>query len=1809
MASEADASCEEDPNFAVICAFFEKFGQLIGITDVDFCELRSMLENTYEVSQYLIDLHIKLLRKIKRTASPPEKWEKFLIKFCHTFSSLEAWQVERFGYKKAKLATKVRVLKELLEAQFDFNSKFKIEVNKLSSKELRAEPLGRDKFGHAYWFQSDENYQIRVYKEDLDDEKWTLVAKDRGGLLSLIATLSEGETKLSSDSAGNEDSNSLSEKPIIDTGQQDTDSKKTSDDEDLALDNKEIEPAKDESPVEAVAKDEAPESKSPEPDSEETVLQGAIQEPVMRIEGEGSGADNESFIIGDIIEEGVMYFQGRGSGEDCQTGNSSEETENGPTKSETETHDQVKELESKAVEAQEETLDKPAKDELDANKAPENTEPQSNGESKQATAGNNSEEITASEEPVALKPTADLEEAPEAVINEPKCEKKQAYTCGKEEENGKQTPVVEIVDVSNNGHLEELEVVKDSGSPHSSNGKSQEQDPLADDQPVAGNDSESLQTANEPKALKGASAESSITNSPSETVEENSPISMVELTPGESCDGPRETTLNAPPSEEPEAAKLVPEKNILSFSLDFKDSPSPPADSVQKPSPMRAVRKRGLEASATKAQESDDNPGKRMKLKGRRQVDAALRKSVEQRIEQLHGSSSDSKESEEESQEPKKAGRFAKKKPSKAEESDDSSSKKSAKKAGKKHSRMLLGLQIGDDSFSEERPQLRQSRRIAQLKIREQSQQKYATNAVSDEGKKDKDETWKMSKKSVDLDSEPEEAKVGRKRKKKKEKPANQIFNEHRPWQSSSEDSEEVAEEEDDEEIEDEDDAPLGPLKSDHEFSPESEDDDDEEWQPVKRARTARKESDSEEVDDLPCQKCMKNDHPEWILLCDKCDNGWHCSCLRPPLLGIPEGDWFCPPCEHIILLERLQAKLVEYDKKLSKKSIEDRRKERLAYVGISLNNVLPNKAHLEHRKKKRRHSSEGLSGSWSESESERSASESDSDEPIYQLRQRRQTKSYKFNEYDEMIKDAIGEDTEQPEDTAGNLGRGKDIQTIVKGLEEEPEPAPKDESVVKNEEENRPSAVHLKKMLRKKHRKLNSLDFDSEEEDISDEDFKGSSDDSDEEEEEELSENSEDSDDYVGRKRRKAAPTRRSTRARTRRFEDEDFINDDTDDEAPKRKRKKSSWDESETDESDLSGYGRSSKAKQKKKKLGQKESATKKSRPRIQYGGLTSSDEEEMGRGRRTRGKKATYVDALGSESDEEPVSRNNPRKILSDDDDDDFVANEDDEPDEEDKDSEDKPEPEDEDDEDNSEEEELPVKPRLIVPKIYIKKPLSNKTAAGPLENSKAAQFKPKPSNPIIAANDGAPTKGILSLESNVRDGEVGGLDKPAAKRPRKPSIVHEPIVSNVSALIKNDIENDDLSEPPGISLPMFDELDSSHPKDLLDDSPRKRKARGALKKKLEATGAASVKFTQPAIEIAAPPQPFLQAQPAPSVITRMLQTKPGASVYPVGRIRPKQFATMRDDDSDESSPKHSPASSPSIGQIGGVSTVYNLAGAPQGNAPLPYRHSGPPHPGMNHYPRGPLGMAAPAYHRGMDPSPSGGSVISFSDAPAAAPSGSAPISAPDNLNRRPQVNQRYPPPTGAALGTPRPPLHLYRPPPPGNSGTPVGAPYVPPLGATNGPPPSHPPYHVAGAVNGPLPPPQPYPSPPVAANVPPAVLPYPPSVPAAPNIGAQPAHSQYVPPQPPVSDGAPPSGHPPEGYYGSYPPSTANEDALQPSSYGGLPPETGPPYQEPYGSEGAPNAPAGPAKAFEEESGGEFAGLASYFSSQREDDLDS
>lgn len=102
-----------------------------------------MLENTNDVSEDLLMFQVRLLRKLKKSVHV-EKWERALSKFAHAYSSADGWEIERFGYKRCKLALKLRLLKNLLEAQFDGNLKFKNEINNKPAEELRSEPLGEN---------------------------------------------------------------------------------------------------------------------------------------------------------------------------------------------------------------------------------------------------------------------------------------------------------------------------------------------------------------------------------------------------------------------------------------------------------------------------------------------------------------------------------------------------------------------------------------------------------------------------------------------------------------------------------------------------------------------------------------------------------------------------------------------------------------------------------------------------------------------------------------------------------------------------------------------------------------------------------------------------------------------------------------------------------------------------------------------------------------------------------------------------------------------------------------------------------------------------------------------------------------------------------------------------------------------------------------------------------------------------------------------------------------------------------------------------------------------------------------------------------------------------------------------------------------------------------------------------------------------------------------------------------------------------------------------------------------------------------
>lgn len=48
---------------------------------------------------------------------------------------------------------------------------------------------------------------------------------------------------------------------------------------------------------------------------------------------------------------------------------------------------------------------------------------------------------------------------------------------------------------------------------------------------------------------------------------------------------------------------------------------------------------------------------------------------------------------------------------------------------------------------------------------------------------------------------------------------------------------------------------------------------------------------------DVSCQQCGSGERADELLLCDKCDKGFHMKCLRPIVVRVPIGSWLCPKC------------------------------------------------------------------------------------------------------------------------------------------------------------------------------------------------------------------------------------------------------------------------------------------------------------------------------------------------------------------------------------------------------------------------------------------------------------------------------------------------------------------------------------------------------------------------------------------------------------------------------------------------------------------------------------------------------------------------------------------------------------------------------------------------------------------------------------------------------------------------------------------------------------------------------------------------
>ncbi|XP_064554223.1 microtubule-associated protein futsch [Drosophila montana] len=201
-------SCANDPDFAVICAFFQKFAKDLGLALPNFKHLQEWLTNNDEVAE-LRDMHIKLLRKTRKTVHE-KSWESSVSKFCFGYSLQDAWEIERFGYRNSSLKVKLRILRELLESQFERNAKFRANILTQNASTLRAQPIGRDRLGHAYWLTQDGDCNLRIYQEHLDEEIWQVVATNRDEFVNLIARLRGNEVVLPSKDIGEADEDTTS---------------------------------------------------------------------------------------------------------------------------------------------------------------------------------------------------------------------------------------------------------------------------------------------------------------------------------------------------------------------------------------------------------------------------------------------------------------------------------------------------------------------------------------------------------------------------------------------------------------------------------------------------------------------------------------------------------------------------------------------------------------------------------------------------------------------------------------------------------------------------------------------------------------------------------------------------------------------------------------------------------------------------------------------------------------------------------------------------------------------------------------------------------------------------------------------------------------------------------------------------------------------------------------------------------------------------------------------------------------------------------------------------------------------------------------------------------------------------------------------------------------------------------------------------------------------------------------------------------------------------------------------------------------
>ncbi|XP_055479273.1 remodeling and spacing factor 1 isoform X1 [Psammomys obesus] len=1200
------------PNFAVVCSFLERYGPLLDLPELPFPELERVLQapppdlGNGEVPKELVELHLKLMRKIGKSVTA-DRWEKYLIKICQEFNSTWAWEMEKKGYLEMSVECKLALLKYLCECQFDDNLKFKNIINEEDADTMRLQPIGRDKDGLMYWYQLDQDHNVRMYIEEQDDQdgsSWKCIVRNRNELAETLALLkAQIDPVLLKHSSQQEDSSR--ESPTL----EDEETKKeeetpkqeeSKENEKTKVDDQSLDSGKhcvasvlEETAVKIEKEDEKELVKLPVIVKLEKPLSETEGKKIIREESD-SFKENVKPIKVEVKEcrvdskdlKGSLERTGTQEPERVEFGGNIKSSQDITEKSTEETeklkNDQQAKIPLKKREIKlSDDFDSPVKGPLCKSATPTKEFLKDEVKQEEETCKRVSAISALSHEGKQL---VNGEISDDKATPNFKTEQMETQLCDTKEDhsnipskegnailegNGAECLNSVIISTKTSEFEKEVPLGKaiDSSVPvlesHSQKRGLEEPGPPNTEMQL-----EPPEKATDISSKPPLSA----TESSNTKVEEKAPKSKTENhTPGIECLEKVEKAKKTLVDKDIQRLSPIPEEAVRSAvesekpdPFEVPETPLPPE--VTDPKEKLTSERKGVECLSRGSSEGqslesaspeilqDNSESLKVEMANLDNAQASGMEDVSETKGSVQkskfkyklvpeGDSAASENTEITSERQKEGIKLTirissrKKKPDCPPQIVDTESKE--KKVGKEEEKTSLGRTL--------RRSPRISRPTAKVaEIRDQKADKR--RAEGEDGVEGEAAALQKAEKKEHL--------------KKAEKDANSKVSKVKPkgkvrwtgsrtrgrWKYSSNDETEGS------------DSDKSSAASEEEEAKESEDavlpDDDE-----------------------PCKKCGLPNHPELILLCDSCDSGYHTACLRPPLMIIPDGEWFCPPCQHKLLCEKLEEQLQDLDVALKKKERAERRKERLVYVGISIENIIPPQE-----------------PDFSEDQEEKKKDAKKSKANLLERRSTRTRKciSYRFDEFDEAIDEAIEDDIKEAD--GGGVGRGKDISTIT-GHRGKDISTILDEERKENKRPQRAAAAR-----RKKRRRLNDLDSDSNlDEEESEDEFKisdGSQDEfvvSDEnpDESEEDPPSNEDSDtDFCSRRLRRhpSRPMRQSRRLR-RKIPKKKYSDDDEEEEESEENSRDSESDFSDDFSDDFVETRRRRSRRNQKRQINYKE------------------------------------------------------------------------------------------------------------------------------------------------------------------------------------------------------------------------------------------------------------------------------------------------------------------------------------------------------------------------------------------------------------------------------------------------------------------------------------------------------------------------------------------------------------------------------------------------------------------------------------------